>query len=118
MSAFALTADRHDADRLFRAAEAAWHAAGREVPPRLSIGVFVALGPDAETELYDFALQYLSVFGDDVAHMLAGAMPVHSPDRLRSTISAMEEVGCDELILVPASTDPVLLARMTEVVSS
>ena len=116
VSGFALTADAADAGRSFRQAEAAWVEAGRSDRPRLTTGVFVALGPDAEATLRAFAVQYLDVFGTDIAQMLADAIPVHSSEALRHTIDAMAAEGCDELILVPADSDPALLERITEVV--
>ncbi|HEY4332685.1 MAG TPA: LLM class flavin-dependent oxidoreductase, partial [Ilumatobacteraceae bacterium] len=116
VSGFALTGDAAEADRSFRAAEKAWSDAGRSDRPRLISGVFVALGEQAEETLKDFAVAYLSVFGTDVARMLADAMTVHSEDRLRAVVAAMADAGCDELILVPASSDPDLLARLTDAV--
>ncbi|CAB4887227.1 unannotated protein [freshwater metagenome] len=117
VSGFALSGDADEADRQFRAAETAWLEAGRTDRPRLTTGVFVSLGPDAEQVLKNFALQYLDVFGKDIARMLADAMTVHSPEALRDTIAAMAATGCDELVLVPADADPTLLARITEVVA-
>lgn len=116
VSGFALTGDAAEADRSFRAAEQAWQVAGRPDRPRLVTGIFVALGPDAEQMLKSFAMQYLAVFGAEVARLLADAMTMHSPVVLRDTIAAMGEAGCDELILVPADSDPALLQRITEVV--
>jgi alkanesulfonate monooxygenase SsuD/methylene tetrahydromethanopterin reductase-like flavin-dependent oxidoreductase (luciferase family) len=118
VSGFALTGDAKEADASFRSAEAAWIAAGRTDAPRLTTGVFVSLGPGAEETLRNFAGEYLGVFGPEIAKMLADAMTVYTPERLRSTIDAMADVGCDELILVPADTDPTLLARITDVVTS
>ncbi len=116
VSGFAVTGDPTDADRTFRAAEKAWTAAGRVTRPRLVTGVFVALGDDARDTLRDFAMRYLDVFGTDIARMVADAMSVYSAERLRSTIEAIASTGCDELILVPADSDPQLLERITEVV--
>ena len=47
---------------------------------------------------------------------LAKMMPVHSVKSLQRTIATMNDVGADELILVPASSDPELLARITDAV--
>jgi alkanesulfonate monooxygenase SsuD/methylene tetrahydromethanopterin reductase-like flavin-dependent oxidoreductase (luciferase family) len=118
VSGFTLLGDPKDADRLFRAAEKAWRDAGRDDDPRRITGVFVCLGPGAESTLDEFAVDYLRVFGDDLAQSLAGAMRVNSPERLRATITAMNDTGCDELILVPTSADPQLLDRLTDVVAS
>jgi alkanesulfonate monooxygenase SsuD/methylene tetrahydromethanopterin reductase-like flavin-dependent oxidoreductase (luciferase family) len=116
VSGFALSGDADEAARTFRLAEQAWANAGRSERPRLVTGVFVALGANAEHTLKNFAMQYLDVFGTDIARMLADAMTLHSPERLRDTIDAMTHTGCDELILVPADTDPAMLDLITEVV--
>ena len=114
ISGFAISGDPNDADRSFRTAENAWTAAGRAERPRLVTGVFVALGRDAEATLHRFALDYLGVFGEAIATMLADSMRVNSPERLRETVDAMAAVGCDELILVPTDSDPEMLARLTD----
>ncbi len=116
VSGFAVTGNPADADRTFRATEKAWIDAGRNTRPRLVTGVFVALGDDGRKTLHDFAARYLNVFGAEIAEMMAGAMSVYSADRLRSVISAIKATGCDELILVPADSDPVLLEQITDVV--
>lgn len=118
VSGFALSGDAAEADRQFRGAEQAWLEAGRTTAPRLTTGVFVALGDGAEQTLRSFALQYLDVFGKDIARMLADAMTVYSPERLRDTIAAMDAAGCDELILVPAAADPAMLDLITDVVTA
>ena len=117
VSGFALSADPAETSRMFRAVEAAWETAGRVDPPRLVTGVFVALGDTAEATLRSFAQAYLGVFGPEIATTLAGMMPVHSELALRQAITAMAEAGCDELILVPASSDPELVDRIAQAVS-
>ena len=118
VSGFALTGDAAEAEKSFRAAEHTWSAADRTERPRLISGVFVALGPNARETLQGFATAYLGVFGPEIAKMLADAMTVFTEQRLREVISALAEAGCDELILVPASSDPDLLQRLTAVVAS
>ena len=118
VSGFALSGDAAEAARQFRAVEQAWVEAGRTTPPRLTTGVFVALGSEAESTLKNFAMQYLNIFGEDIAHALADSMTVHSPERLRETIDAMAATGCDELILVPADSDPSMLDLITAVIDA
>ena len=118
VSGFSLGADAAETNRLFTAVRAAWTHANRPTPPRLVTGVFVALGPEAQDTLHEFAATYLSVFGPELADALAKMMPVHSVAALERTIAEMAAVGTDELILVPASSDPELLARITDVVQS
>jgi len=45
-------------------------------------------------------------------------LTMHSEQRLRDTIDAMAAIGCDELILVPASADPAMLDLITAVVDA
>ncbi len=116
VSGFSLGADADETDRLFASVRNAWTAAERTTAPRLVTGVFVALGPDAQDTLHNFAAEYLAVFGAELADALAKMMRVHSVDTLHRTIAAMSAVGADELILVPASSDPELLVRITDAV--
>lgn len=114
VSGFSLGADAAETDRLFNSVRDAWDAAERREKPRLVTGVFVSLGPDAQTILHNFASRYLAVFGPELADALANMMPVHTEAALRQVIQQMAAVGADELILVPASSDPELATRLTD----
>jgi alkanesulfonate monooxygenase SsuD/methylene tetrahydromethanopterin reductase-like flavin-dependent oxidoreductase (luciferase family) len=116
LSAFSLAGDPRDAERLFGAADNAWAAAGRTTTPQKRCGLFFCLGDDAEARLQTFANTYLEVFGADLAKTLSGMMRVHTPAMLREVLDGLAAVGCDEAILVPASADPELLARATDVI--
>ncbi len=105
ISGFSVTADGAEVDAAFRAAEAAWSASGRDERPRLVTGFFFALGPDADTRLRTFTQDYLEVFGSEVAEMVAGMVHASDADRIRAALDAIEATGCDECILVPATTD-------------
>ncbi len=118
ISGFSLGGDADESSRQFRIAEQAWLDAGRTDRPRLTTGVFVSLGDEAEQTLKNFALQYLDVFGANIARMVADSLTMHSEQRLRETIDAMAAIGCDELILVPASADPAMLDLITAVVDA
>jgi alkanesulfonate monooxygenase SsuD/methylene tetrahydromethanopterin reductase-like flavin-dependent oxidoreductase (luciferase family) len=116
LSAFTLTGDPRDAERLFTAADSAWQTAGRTTAPQKRCGFFYCLGEDAEATLQNFAYTYLEVFGVDLANTLSGMMRVHTPAVLREVLDGLAAVGCDEAILVPASADPTCLARATDVI--
>lgn len=118
ISGFTIEGDAAEAAASFRAIEAAWASAGRTERPRHVTGVFAALGPDAEANLHAFALRYLDVFGAKAARYLADRTPINDEAKLRALIHALADEGCDELILVPASSDPTLLTRFAEVVTS
>ena len=116
VSGFTLLGDAAEAARLFRATEAAWSEAGRTDAPRLVTGSFVALGPDAPTRLRDFAAEYLHVFSPQLARSLADAMTLNEPSRLIDLLDAVEAAGAHEFIVVPATSDPRMLDRLSEVV--
>lgn len=118
LTGFALSADPAEAAAPFRLAEQAWADAGRTDRPRCVTGSFVALGPNAEPTLRSFARRYLDVFGTDVAAWLADRMPLHTDDALRTFLVDLDTVGCDEVILVPADSDPDQVRRIADVVTS
>jgi len=117
VSGFNLIADHDEIARSCEAAHDAWSAAGRTERPRLVTGSFVALGPDAERTLRDFAYRYLEVFSPGLARGLADAMTLFTPDALAAALEAAERAGCDEFIVVPATTDPAMLSTLTEVLT-
>lgn len=118
VSGFSLGASATEAAGLFEHADRAWADAGRTTRPRHVCGVFASLGPNADEVLVEFATRYLDVFGSDIAHQLAAAMPLHNAIALRETMDAMAAAGCDELVIVPASSDISVAEELREIVSS
>ncbi|MGN6693959.1 MAG: LLM class flavin-dependent oxidoreductase [Aquihabitans sp.] len=118
LTGFTLAADPAEAGATFRLAEQAWADAGRTTAPRCVTGSFAVLGPDAEETLHVFARRYLDVFGSGVAAWLTERMPLSTPDAMRSFLVGLAAEGCDEVVLVPGSSDPDQVRRFAEVVSS
>ena len=116
VSGFSLLADPSEIRRSNDAARSAWSAAGRADAPRLVTGSFVCLGSDSQERLRDFAYAYLEVFSPDLAASLAAAMPLHTAEALRGAIDAAATAGCDEFIVVPATSDPAMLIEIAAVV--
>jgi alkanesulfonate monooxygenase SsuD/methylene tetrahydromethanopterin reductase-like flavin-dependent oxidoreductase (luciferase family) len=118
-SGFSLAADADEMQRSNRATVQAWTDAGRTDRPRLVSGCFFALGvPDAQDVLAAFTHDYLAVFGERFARALAGTVAVSTPERVRQAVAKAEAAGCDEFILVPATTDISCLDAATEVVTT
>jgi alkanesulfonate monooxygenase SsuD/methylene tetrahydromethanopterin reductase-like flavin-dependent oxidoreductase (luciferase family) len=115
---FPLGADPAEAGRAFDLATTAWADAGRADVPRKLTGSFVVLGPDAEARLHAFARRYLDVFGTDIAAWLTEQMPLHTDQALHDFLVGLREVGCDEVVLVPGSSDPDQVGRIADVVAS
>jgi alkanesulfonate monooxygenase SsuD/methylene tetrahydromethanopterin reductase-like flavin-dependent oxidoreductase (luciferase family) len=107
-------------------AEAAWEAAGREDPPRVTAIAYFGLGPRA----LESAATYLGAyyrFAGRPEHLMPGdAMANLHPEDLvaaaltdaaavRGAAAAFAESGCDELILLPTDTDPTQVDHLAEV---
>lgn len=117
LTGFTLAADPDEVARTFALADDAWAAAGRTTSPRKVTGAFVALGPSAAETLRTFAERYLDVFGTSIAQALAAHMPLHTPEALDAFLRATAATGCDEVVLVPADSDPALVGRIADVVA-
>jgi hypothetical protein len=90
---------------------AAWTDAGREDAPHISGSLWYALGDGAEARLRQYSFDYLRIFGDELASAMASSATCHTPSALRDAIAAVEDAGCDELFLVPTTTDVTELDR-------
>ena len=90
---------------------AAWADAGRTEPPHISASLWYALGNDADDRLSAYCYDYMRVFGEDLARDLAATTSCHSPEALREAVQVLDELQCDELFLVPTTTDITELDR-------
>jgi hypothetical protein len=111
-----LLGDPNEVATGFRAAEEAWAHAGRSERPRLVTGSFVALGAGAPDTLRTFAEAYLKVFSPELAADLAARMPLSDPGALTDLLDAVADSGCDEFIVVPATSEPGMLDTLAGVV--
>ncbi len=102
---FAMGDERAQTQQLMATAAAAWEGAGREDKPYFVGGFWYSLADDAEARLKRYVFDYLKVFGDDMAKMVAETMTRHTPDSVADGMRDLEELGVDEIFLVPASAD-------------
>ena len=93
---------------------AAWKDAGRTEKPHVSASLWYGLGDGAAERVRDYAYSYLSIFGPEIAKMMADAATVNSPAALRDAIDGAAAAGCDEMFLVPTTTDVTELDRTRE----
>jgi alkanesulfonate monooxygenase SsuD/methylene tetrahydromethanopterin reductase-like flavin-dependent oxidoreductase (luciferase family) len=89
----------------------AWTAEGRTDEPHISASLWYALGDGAAERLHDYGHSYMRIFGLEVADMMAAMLSTSTPDSLRSAVSTLADLGCDELFLVPTTTDLAELDR-------
>lgn len=94
----------------------AWTAQGRPGRPRLMAVPYFSLGPDAESNAEAFLTDFYAVEGEVGPSLASGA--ITGPARLRDTVAAYEQAGCDELILLPCSADPGQVHLLADALSS
>jgi alkanesulfonate monooxygenase SsuD/methylene tetrahydromethanopterin reductase-like flavin-dependent oxidoreductase (luciferase family) len=118
ISAFSLSGDSAEIRRTNELAETCWAEAGRPAPRKVN-GTFFALGiAEPLATLHEFAARYLGFLGPELAGGLARGLRASSPDALCEILDGAEAAGCDEFVLVPASTDLRALDAAAELVAS
>jgi alkanesulfonate monooxygenase SsuD/methylene tetrahydromethanopterin reductase-like flavin-dependent oxidoreductase (luciferase family) len=84
--------------------DAAWRAEGRDGEPRRMSLAYFSLDQDPEAQLRRTVGNYYAFAPDYADMMVAGA--AKGEDEVRERVRAFEQVGCDELVMCPASADP------------
>lgn len=97
----------------FERARQAWAEAGRP-PPRLVTSFWFALGAGARAQLDAYLERYLAFLGPGVAAKLAPTVSVTSAAALRDAARRVADLGADELILVPTTSDPEEVDRVAD----
>lgn len=85
------------------AVEQAWQAAGRSGKPRKLSLAYFALGPKAREHADSYLKHYYAWLGD-VADQIAAGAAVNG-EMVKSYVAGFEQSGCDELILIPCSSE-------------
>ncbi len=86
-------------------AKAAWSEAGRGGSPHLMALAYFSLGDRAEQDLRENLMHYYAWLGEEVAGMIAGSA-AKDPDTVKQYVATYGEIGCDELVFCPSSSDP------------
>jgi alkanesulfonate monooxygenase SsuD/methylene tetrahydromethanopterin reductase-like flavin-dependent oxidoreductase (luciferase family) len=119
ISGFSIPGDAGEIARGNELAETCWAEEGRTTAPRKVSGCFVALGvPDAAVVLRAFTARYLGFLGPELADLVAASARASSPEVLAEILNGAAEAGCDEFILVPATTDLRFLDVATDVATA
>ncbi|NLA36161.1 MAG: LLM class flavin-dependent oxidoreductase, partial [Actinobacteria bacterium] len=98
----------------FDAIRTAWREAGRDDAPHISASLWYALGDGAEERIRSYAYDYLRIIDEGFARAIAESVDCFTPAALRSAVSVLDGLGCDELFLVPTTTDVAELDRTRE----
>jgi alkanesulfonate monooxygenase SsuD/methylene tetrahydromethanopterin reductase-like flavin-dependent oxidoreductase (luciferase family) len=84
--------------------EAAWQAAGREGEPRKLALSYFSLDADPAAQARQTLGGYYAFLGDFADMLIDWA--AKGEDAVKERVEAFRQVGCDELIMIPCSTDP------------
>lgn len=119
ISGFSIAGDAGEISRGNALADTCWAEEGRETAPHKVSGCFFALGTDdSAADLQAFTARYLGFLGSELAEAIAGTARVSTADVLHEVLDGAEAAGCDEFILVPATTDLRCLDAAAELVAA
>ena len=90
-----------------------WQSHGREGDPHNIALSYFSLGPDAQKSAQDDLGDYYAWLGDETKQMIVDSA-AKDADTVKQYIAGFEAVGCDELILFPASPDPEQVGLLAE----
>jgi alkanesulfonate monooxygenase SsuD/methylene tetrahydromethanopterin reductase-like flavin-dependent oxidoreductase (luciferase family) len=99
----------------FDTARQSWTEAGRAKPPRLVTSFWFALGSRAREQLDEYLTRYLAFMGQELAAALLPMVTTTSAATLRDATRMVEDLGADELILVPTTLDPEEVDRVADI---
>lgn len=106
ISGFSIAGDAAEIERGNALADSCWAEEGRTERPHKVSGCFFALGvEDSAATLRAFTSRYLGFLGTELADAIAATARASSAEVLAQILDGAEAAGCDEFILVPATTD-------------
>jgi alkanesulfonate monooxygenase SsuD/methylene tetrahydromethanopterin reductase-like flavin-dependent oxidoreductase (luciferase family) len=95
--------------------EAAWEAEGRDGEPRKLALSYFSLDDDPEAQARETLGRYYAFLGDELAGMIIG-FAAKGEDAVKERVEGFRQAGCDELIMIPCSTDPDQVDRLAATV--
>jgi alkanesulfonate monooxygenase SsuD/methylene tetrahydromethanopterin reductase-like flavin-dependent oxidoreductase (luciferase family) len=102
---FSMGSEKEQTRHLMDMTSSAWAEAGREEKPYFVGGFWFSLADDAEARLKDYVFNYVCNFGDDIARARADSMTRFTPAAVTEVMAELDELGVDEIFLVPATCD-------------
>jgi alkanesulfonate monooxygenase SsuD/methylene tetrahydromethanopterin reductase-like flavin-dependent oxidoreductase (luciferase family) len=113
---FSFGPSRDEVALAFETARQAWRDRGRSATPRLVTSCWFGVGPAARARLDEYLDRYLAFLGPDVARRLAPTVGIDSAAKLREAVQMLDDLGTDELILVPTTSDPDEVSRVADLI--
>jgi len=94
----------------------AWQDAGREEPPERVAGFWYSLAPNADEKLKDYVYKYIKTIGEGPARAMSRSVDRSSPDAVRASLDAFEELGVEECWLNSATAEVAEIDGLLEVI--
>ncbi len=115
---FSMNGEAREIQAMLELAAEAWREAGRAAAPQRVGGFWYSLAPkDAQDKLRRYAYDYMRIAGEDLARDVARGMTRSTPQAVRDAIGAIEQTGCEELFLVPATAELAEVERLAQLVA-
>jgi alkanesulfonate monooxygenase SsuD/methylene tetrahydromethanopterin reductase-like flavin-dependent oxidoreductase (luciferase family) len=108
---------RGEIEQAIHQVERCWAEAGRKEEPRRVAGFWCTLAENSHERLQSYVYDYMKFLGPKFAGAFSKTMDRSNPEAINESIDAMEELGCDELFLVPASSDLEDIERLSNLVA-
>lgn len=115
---FTLNGNADSARQGFAAADEAWSKAGRTTKPKRATGFWFSLSPDEPAhKLKTYVYDYMKLTSEPMARAVADTMATSTPDAVRAALDGIEEAGCEECFLVPATLELAEIERSAEIIA-
>jgi alkanesulfonate monooxygenase SsuD/methylene tetrahydromethanopterin reductase-like flavin-dependent oxidoreductase (luciferase family) len=88
-----------------QAFERVWSEVGRSEAPQNAALAYFSLGERAEEDAKAYLTDYYAWLGEDTANFIAGSA-AKDADTVKQYLAAFEDAGCQELFLIPSSSNP------------
>jgi len=108
---------KQDIANMIKQADGCWEDAGRDTKPTRITGFWASLADNAAERLPAYVYDYIKVLSPEFAAAMSKGMDRCTPDRINASLDAMEELGCEETYLVPATCDLADIDRLSELVA-
>lgn len=114
VSGWSFGPDPKEIEQYFAQVRGAWREAGRPAP-RLATAFWYALGDGAREQLQRHLRRYLNWLDPrEVEAMLPSTGFAGRPAELRAMLRRIEDVGAEEVVLVPTTSDPDEVSRAAD----
>ena len=98
----------------FEASRRAWKERGRPTP-WLGTGFWYALGPKAREQLDAYLDRYLNFMAPVARESVKQICMVTTPQALKDAVQQAKDAGADDVLLVPTTSDPDDVHRVTDI---